>query len=74
MLIRMALFALILDVVDEVDNHAQPVTVYRQATSLIAVSRQKKGSIRALLLITNQICDSSSGSAVNKSATKPAAT
>ena len=26
MLIRMALFALILDVVDEVDNHAKPVT------------------------------------------------
>ena len=28
MLIRMALFALVLDVVDEVDNHAQPVTWY----------------------------------------------
>jgi len=26
MLVRMALFALVLDVVDEVDNHAQPVT------------------------------------------------
>ena len=28
MLIRMALFALVLDVVDQVDNHAQPVTWY----------------------------------------------
>ena len=27
-LVRMALFALVLDVVDEVDNHAQPVTWY----------------------------------------------
>jgi aspartate carbamoyltransferase catalytic subunit len=28
MLIRMALFALVLDVVGQVDNHAQPVTWY----------------------------------------------
>ena len=38
-LVRMALFALVLDVVDEVDNHAQPVTWYTAKRHLAASKR-----------------------------------